>query len=582
MTTSNPAQAYTQGTGTSAINNLMHYDVRQPASTDVNYKVGTTWVDTANNNVFTLTSFSSLGGSMSANWALLGGGNADVNTLSGDTGTAVPSGGNIQLIGGAGIVTTGAGAAITIALEGGSVGIDSFTPDAGTSPVVPTAGGLVTMAGTANQITTTGGTNSLTFSVPATFIAPGTVTSTGLLTGSASATINTGATALNLGTDNAAGTINIGLGATGRSINIGTSAANNALVIGSTSGTSGTTFNAGSGGFGMVATNGPLTAATGTGAINISPDNTNTTINIGTGGGVKTSTFGSSNTTSTTTVQSGTGGLGIASNNGVMVLTSGTGIMNISGDSTNTTVLVGTGAGVKATTIGSSNTTSTTNIQSGTAGIGIASNNGVMALTSGTGVMNISADAAATAVNIATGAAAKTVIIGSTNSTSATTINSGSGNLTLVGNVTKSTSPCFMAYLAATVNNKTGNGAVYQLGTDALTEIYDFGNNFNTNGTFTAPVAGVYDFRAVVQISNITAATTFAIAIVTASRTYSSQLQIPATPGASESILLSALGQMNAGDAAVVNIVATGEAGDICSVVGSGTLFTYFCGCLVA
>jgi len=54
--------------------------------------------------------------------------------------------------------------------------------------------------------------------------------------------------------------------------------------------------------------------------------------------------------------------------------------------------------------------------------------------TQGTGAVNISADAVATTVNVGTGAAVKTVALGSSNGASSTAIASGSGNLTIASN----------------------------------------------------------------------------------------------------------------------------------------------------
>lgn len=53
-----------------------------------------------------------------------------------------------------------------------------------------------------------------------------------------------------------------------------------------------------------------------------------------------------------------------------------------------------------------------------------------------TGTIAIGDDASAETINIGTGAAAKTTVVGSTNTTSGTTINSGSGGITLVANGT--------------------------------------------------------------------------------------------------------------------------------------------------
>jgi len=55
-----------------------HLDVRAPALTDILYGVGTTWVDTVNENIYVLSSLSSFNGVTQANWNALvaGGGSA--------------------------------------------------------------------------------------------------------------------------------------------------------------------------------------------------------------------------------------------------------------------------------------------------------------------------------------------------------------------------------------------------------------------------------------------------------------------------------------------------------------------------
>lgn len=198
-----PVGANLYGTSGATPSNSLNSAIRAtraPASTDTrgpqgNLTVGQRWIDTSANATYTLTSFSASNGIVSATWITDGGGSGALATLSGDTGTATPSGGNIQIAGGAGITTSASGAVVTVALTGGSTAIDSFVPDAGTNPVVPTALGAVTMAGTANQITTTGGTNSLTFSVPSAFIAPGSIVATTTVASTTTMTAGTGLTA---------------------------------------------------------------------------------------------------------------------------------------------------------------------------------------------------------------------------------------------------------------------------------------------------------------------------------------------------------------------------------------------------
>lgn len=566
-------------------------------------------------------------------------GTALLATLTGDSGTATPSAGNIQLIGGTGIVTVASGATVTFNLEGGSVAMDSFTPDAGTSPVVPTALGLVTMAGTANQITTTGGTNVLTFSIPSAFTAPGSVTTTTSLTAGNAFSVTTGVitmasgtSAINISADAAATTINLGTGAgvkaltlgstngasasvlqsgpsgsisvssnggslnllsgTGATnisadaaatnVNIGTGGAIKAITIGSTNSSSSATVLCGSTGF--IAVNsggGTLSILAGTGTMNIAADATAGAVNVATGAGVKVLTVGSSNATSSTTLQSGTGALAVTSAGGTLTINSGTGALSLSNDAAATTVSIGTGAAVKGVTLGSTSSTSATTVQAGTGALNLLSLGGAITANSGVGAIGISTDVAATTVSIGTGGAAKSVTLGSTTTTSATTINSGSGNLTMVGNVLKTTNPAFLAYLGATVNDKTGNGASYLLGTDALTEVYDRGNNFNTNGVFTAPVTGIYDLRASITVSGTTIATSFTINLITTARTYTYVLTRAAL-GTNQAVSISALCDMASGNSATVSIVVSGEAGDTDDIAGSASCVTYFCGALVA
>jgi hypothetical protein len=151
----------------------------------------------------------------------------------------------------------------------------------------------------------------------------------------------------------------------------------------------------------------------------------------------------------------------------------------------------------------------------------------------------------------------------------------------MVGNVLKTTNPAFLGYLAATANNKTGDGTVYTLGTDALTEVYDRGSNFTTAGVFTAPVTGIYDLRAQVTVTGNTIATTFIISIVTTARSYIYTF-IKAAGSQDESIAISALADMTATDTAHVTIAVNGEAGATSDILGAASSQTYFCGSLVA
>ena len=151
----------------------------------------------------------------------------------------------------------------------------------------------------------------------------------------------------------------------------------------------------------------------------------------------------------------------------------------------------------------------------------------------------------------------------------------------VAGQITNPLQPSFLAYLASSATNKTGNGTAYTLGTDALTEVYDRNADFNTNGTFTAPVTGIYDLRAQVTITGATIATTFVISIVTTARTYTKTF-IKAAGSQDESVDISCLADMSATNTATVTITVSGEAADTDDIKGGAALETFFCGKLVA
>jgi hypothetical protein len=123
---------------------LIHLDVRPPTTTDILYQVGTEWIDTVGNAVYFLTSFSASANVTSANWVSSGGATTEISTLTGNTGTATPVGGNILV------------------------------------------------AGTASQITTAASGSTVTLSLPAAITAPGSLTTTTTLTGGTGVTATTG------------------------------------------------------------------------------------------------------------------------------------------------------------------------------------------------------------------------------------------------------------------------------------------------------------------------------------------------------------------------------------------------------
>lgn len=140
--------------------------------------------------------------------------------------------------------------------------------------------------------------------------------------------------------------------------------------------------------------------------------------------------------------------------------------------------------------------------------------------------------------------------------------------------------PAFLAYLAAGVTNKTGAGTTYTLGTDALTEVFDQGSNFNTNGTFTAPYTGIYQLNCGVSCTGTTVATSFVLSIVTSNRTYQVQYSRTAS-NANETPSMSILADMDVNDTATATINVFGEAGDTVDIGGGANPVTFFSGHLV-
>lgn len=66
------ANVYALGFGTRPENvEIPHVDTRDPSSSDVNYPLGKTWINTKSDSIFMLTSFSVSLGMMSANWKQL-------------------------------------------------------------------------------------------------------------------------------------------------------------------------------------------------------------------------------------------------------------------------------------------------------------------------------------------------------------------------------------------------------------------------------------------------------------------------------------------------------------------------------
>lgn len=130
MTNQIPQNLYAVASGT--VSNGPQITVifaRNPTVNDVNYFVGQRWVNSTTNQEYFLLNFSSSGGYITANWQPL---NAPATATVYDTnsGSATPSGGILNVLGSAGITTSGSGNTITVTSSGGS-GITTIDGDTG-------------------------------------------------------------------------------------------------------------------------------------------------------------------------------------------------------------------------------------------------------------------------------------------------------------------------------------------------------------------------------------------------------------------------------------------------------------------
>lgn len=143
---------------------------------------------------------------------------------------------------------------------------------------------------------------------------------------------------------------------------------------------------------------------------------------------------------------------------------------------------------------------------------------------------------------------------------------------------------CFFAILATDDLNVTGNGAVYTLGTNvAWTEIFDQSNNFNTNGTFTAPATGRYHFSGSIRFFDANGATSFQTRFNTSNRLIVGDQKTYAITGSFQSTSANVICDMDSGDTCTFQLQINGLAGDTADLSGdSPTAVTYFSGTLVA
>lgn len=147
--------------------------------------------------------------------------------------------------------------------------------------------------------------------------------------------------------------------------------------------------------------------------------------------------------------------------------------------------------------------------------------------------------------------------------------------LSATGNITSTGQPAFLACSTSGQVNSTGNGTVVTVSLG--TEIFDQGNNFASN-TFTAPIAGKYQFDASVYLQGMTGATDCTVQIVSSNRTYTRTLRVLYGSDAGQNI--GALVDMDAADTVQFKISVNGLGGLTASIYGDGSPYTYMSGFL--
>lgn len=221
----------------------------------------------------------------------------------------------------------------------------------------------------------------------------------------------------------------------------------------------------------------------------------------------------------------------------------------------------------------------------------IAQSNSDITLNSGTNAVNISSDASATTVNVATGAAAKVATVGSTNGASSLALKYGTADFSLAsatgnvivaldtGEVTKPLQPAFLAYNSSIRSNQTGDGTAYTLIFD--TERFDQNNDFDGTSTFTAPVTGKYYLNVCVLTQEVTATMAATLQIITSNATYTYGNAAATAMTGNYPMQFSVLADMDAGDTATCVITLSGGTKVVDIYGGAGDARTMFSGYLV-
>jgi len=373
-----------------------------------------------------------------------------------------------------------------IDIDAGTAGISIVTVN-GPIALISGTGAITVGTDAAAHAVTVGSTNTTASTTIQSGSGDVTVTSTDAVTVDAAGVLelNSSAGVIGIGNDAVAQAINIGTGAAARTITIGngtaasavdincgtgdvtvgTNATAHTVTVGSTNTTSNVIVQSGTGG--IQETSGGAYAVDAVGAVTI--ESSGSTIGIGVDVVAQDINIGTGAAARTVTVGNGTGATSI-------VVDCGTGACDF-----------GANATAHTTTVGSVTAAADTNLYAGTGaltidGLGIIDIDaaGALSINSDGGAINIGNDADAQAVNVGTGGAARPVTLGSTNTTSATTLQSGTGGVSIeaAGIVDMVPATATFAGAAVTIDANVGVGTFTGLTTaSAAAQIFTITNS---------------------------------------------------------------------------------------------------------
>lgn len=151
---------------------------------------------------------------------------------------------------------------------------------------------------------------------------------------------------------------------------------------------------------------------------------------------------------------------------------------------------------------------------------------------------------------------------------------------TAAGEITKPLTPAFGA-VAADQNNVTGAGTAYTV-TFTSSEYFDQGGDFDGTSTFTAPVAGKYQFNSTILYGGIGTEPHVQIRLSTTNRLYNPGISsLTAKKDANNQFCarMSFIVDMDAADTATVMAYVWSTGSDTVDIVGAGTFFNGFLVC---